>query len=152
MPSRPATGQVMDDTRSLTLDGLVEVAVPAGASATQLGAVASKLFYVRCRLAGGGYDAPPVLLGVRPNSAVALQSVPVVQTFPILAGVNALGPVPAPGQRTRLSLSLDEAIRIQSLQFSSRGRGPEIEGLNYKAASDVTAGQITLEIALIGAG
>src|SRR5262249_18267956 len=50
--ARPAVGQVWDDTRSLTLDGIVEVNLPAMARTT-LKPGEPALFYLRCRLATG---------------------------------------------------------------------------------------------------
>jgi hypothetical protein len=47
----PAEGEVADDTRSLTLDGLVEINLPASTVVVAHGAVATPLIYVRCRLA-----------------------------------------------------------------------------------------------------
>jgi len=41
---RPETGQVMDDTRSLTLDGIVEVCLPATRVKGQLGAAETPFF------------------------------------------------------------------------------------------------------------
>src|SRR5262249_53658731 len=51
MPGPPDPGQVVDDTRSLTLDGLVEVGVPPAKASTPVGGL--NLYYVRCRLVAG---------------------------------------------------------------------------------------------------
>lgn len=149
MPSRPGVGQVMDDTRSLTLDGLVELSVPASVAARQ-----DKLFYIRCRLLQGGYDAPPVLLDVRPNSVLARQSVRVWQTFPIAAGSQVQVPLPSPGQFTLLSISLDNQNRIQKLQFGPAGTpgGPDIAVLKFKSPTNSMPGEITLEMVVLGSG
>ncbi len=154
MPSRPAVGQIVDDTRSLTLDGLVELALPQAVPAAQLGEVASKLFYVRCRLLQGGYDALPILLDVRSNSVVAEQSVPAWQTLPIAAGVQAQGTAPKPGQHNQLVLSLDGQGQIKSLQFLDPGtlEAPNIAVLNYKPATMSVPGEITVEMTLLGTG
>jgi len=58
-PQRPDVGEIRDDTRALTLDGIVEINIPSTVVETVLGGVAEPLFYVRCRLMSGGLDAPP---------------------------------------------------------------------------------------------
>ena len=45
MPARPSTSEVVDDTRSLTLNGFVEVNLPASITQTSIGAVPDSLFY-----------------------------------------------------------------------------------------------------------
>lgn len=154
MPGSPAAGQVVDDTSSLTLDGLVEVALPVGAVPTQLGSVAVNLLYIRCRLVKGGFDAPPVLTSVRTSSVVARQSFPVVQTFTISKGVLVQGAAPAAGQRVRISLTLDAQGLgfIQSLQFLKGGSGPEVTVLKYQAPTNSADGEITMEMAWLGFG
>jgi hypothetical protein len=152
MPAHPAAGQVVDDTRSLTLDGLVELALPAGASPTKLGSVTDNLLYIRCRLAKGGFDVPPVLMSVRTNSVVARQSFPVFQTFTIARGAVVQGASPVPGQRIRFSLTLDGQGLIQSLQFLNGGSGPEVTVLKYQAPTNFAPGEITMEMAGLGFG
>lgn len=59
---------VIDDTRALTLSGGVRFAVPAdmGADQPQAGA-----WFIRCRLAEGGYECPPRLAQVALNACLA---------------------------------------------------------------------------------
>jgi hypothetical protein len=152
MPAHPSAGQVADDTRSLTLDGLVELALPASASTAQLGSVTDNLLYVRCRLVSGGFDAPPVLTSVRTNSVVARQAFPVFQTFTIPRTVMVQGAPPVAGQRVRFSLALDAQGRIQSLQFVNGGSGPEVMVLKYQAPTNLADGEITVEMAWLGFG
>lgn len=67
-------GEVGDETRSLTLDGRVVVAAPAGTAAARVGPVKESLHYLRCRLAGGSFDAPPTLAYVLVHGAAVEQA------------------------------------------------------------------------------
>lgn len=62
--------QVADETRALSLSGFVRFAAPVG---HQAGGVAHgpALFFVRCRLAGGGYECAPQLRHVAFNAVPA---------------------------------------------------------------------------------
>jgi hypothetical protein len=150
--ARPDIGQVMDDTRSLTLDGIVEVNLPSTMEPTALGqAAASQLFYLRARLASGAYDAPPLLLDLAPNGVAVEQAVPLAQTFTIAAGVTPAGPIPAPGETTRLRMELDDLGVVQTLLFDAAALNwPDLLVLDYQPPTGVTTGQITLDLALAG--
>ena len=67
-------GEVTDGTRSLTLDGRVVVKLPAGLASGRVGPVKTERFYLRCRLAGGAWDAAPALAHLAVNGAAADQS------------------------------------------------------------------------------
>jgi len=62
--------QVADETRALSLSGYVRLAAPVG---HQAGGVAAQpaLFFIRCRLAGGGYECAPRLMHVAFNAVPA---------------------------------------------------------------------------------
>jgi predicted phage baseplate assembly protein len=141
-----------DDTRSLTLDGIVDITVPAAIAATALGSVATPLFYVRCRVVSGAFDAIPVLLDIEVNASPAEQAVPVTTKFTIKAGVVPTGVAPSPGDSVQLTLSMDGQHVIQSLAFTS-GAGPMLRVWTYTAPG-ASAGEITLDVeeAGIGAG
>jgi hypothetical protein len=152
---RPATGQVMDDTRSLTLDGIVEVWLPATPVKEPLGDVEMPLFYIRCRLETGAYDALPILTHVIPNGIVAEQAVPVWQTFTIPTTVTPTGPAPTPGTMTRLQLQVNNSGVITTLAFFPPGEAPnhpDIGMLSYVAPNGALPGHITLELVLMGRG
>jgi predicted phage baseplate assembly protein len=151
--ARPQPGEVLDDTRALTLDGLVELNLPATATPRALGPVATPLTYVRARRATGQHDAPVALLGVAPNAVAVEQAAPAWQRFAIAAGVVPSGAAPAPGTATRLRFALDEADVIQQLTFQSPGPGyPEVTVLEYAAPTASTAGALALELVLVGRG
>jgi predicted phage baseplate assembly protein len=68
-----ATGQIDDDTRAFTLNGRVRVKLPA-AMAPVLRAGA-QIYYLRCRMTAGSYDATPLLANVAVNGVPAQQTV-----------------------------------------------------------------------------
>ena len=154
--ARPQVGQVMDDTSSLTLDGIVEVNLPATIVPTTLGEVSDPLFYLRCRLEAGAYDTPPMLMDVAPNGVVAEQAVAVFQTFAIGANVTPVNP-PAQvklGTTARLDLEVDTEGVIQALTFQLADTPGHIDVpvLDYLAPTGGVPGRITLELVLIGVG
>jgi hypothetical protein len=149
----PASGAVVDDTRSLTLDGSVVVTLPTPMAARALGAVSDPRFYLRCRPVAGRYDAAPTLLDTFGNAALAEQSWPLWQDFPIGAGVVPAGPVPAPGATTRLQLTLDGQGTITQLTFDPALAGaPDFTVLGYIAPTAATAGSLTLALVFLGSG
>ena len=149
----PAPGEVRDDTRALTLDGMIEINLPNALVATALGEVAQPLFYLRCRLAGGAHDAPPALLDIAPVSVAVEQAAPVAQSHVIAAGVIATGPAPAPGSTSRFTVVLDEGDVIRALAFDPPdSSAPAVTILAYEPASAAQAGRITWELACIGRG
>jgi hypothetical protein len=152
MPVRPNVGEVADDTRSLTLDGIVEVNVPTTIIRTTLGEVTTNLFYLRGTLTSGAYDAPPLLVDIAPNGVFAEQAVPVSQSFTVPAGVTPVGPAPTDGTITRLIMQLHASSTVKTLTFDPAAVGaPDVLVINYQAPSAVS-GQITLELTLVGIG
>jgi predicted phage baseplate assembly protein len=134
-----------DDTRSLTLDGIVELRAPAGVAAQDLGGVGPTLFYIRCRLVEGAFDAVPVLLDVAVNAVLVEQAVPATQRFVIRAGVT---PTP-PAASTRFTMTIDDRATIQSLDFTPT-TGPLARVLRYEPATATTTGEIILDLEFVG--
>ncbi len=154
MPARPATGQVVDDTRSLTLDGLVEVNLPASITQTALGAVSTPLYYLRVRLASGAYDAPVVLNAIQENAVEAVQRTPLWQQLTIPGTLLPLPTPPVPGQQISLQFVLAPDLTILTLatQFPATPGAPAFTFLNYVAPAAGNPGSITLEFAIAGIG
>jgi Baseplate J-like protein len=151
--ARPSAGQVADDTRALTLDGIVELNLPATMAQTKLGAVPDALFYLRVRLVRGSYDAPPVLVDLAPNAVRAEQAVPVSQSFKIPVGVVPNGTAPTPSTSTRLRMKLKDDGSIKALTFIPPGHAaPEVPVLSYTPPVGLTPGAITLRLVLVGIG
>ncbi len=153
-PARPLAGQVVDDTRSLTLDGLVEVNLPAGVSKTTLGSVAAPLFYLRARVARGAYDAPVVLNSVQPNAVSAVQRIPLWQQLTIAGTVLPLPLPPSPGAEISLQFTLAPDLTVQALstQFPPTSGAPQFRFLSYVAPAGGVAGSIAVEFAIAGIG
>lgn len=150
-PQSAAQGQVSDDTRSLTLDGIVEINVPAAVLAIALGSVTRSLFYIRCRMAGGAYDAVPTLSDLAVNAAPAEQSTIATETLLIRSGVVPTGPAPAVGSQSTLLFTVNVQNEIQSLSFGSVNGVPATIWA-YSAPSVSTAGQISFDLVLSGIG
>jgi hypothetical protein len=153
-PARPYPGEVVDDTRSLTLDGIVEMNLPPALIPAVLGQVSAPLYYLRCRLLSGTWDAPPMLVDVAPNSVLAEQSVPVWQSYPIAAGVAPGAPAPTPGLLVGFDAQLDGAETMQALNIYAAGSPdrPDVMVIDYQAPTSVSNGQITLAMILAGFG
>jgi len=159
--ARPLVGGVMDDTRSFTVDGIVEMNLPPAMVKTSVGSVATQLFYVRARLVAGAYDAPPTLIGVALNGVVAEQSTPAWQTFVIAPGVVPGGTPPTPPSpapefpvipAVPLNVTFDSAGVIQALSFGAPPSQPEIPVLDFAAPTVTDPGHLTAEIVLAGFG
>ncbi len=149
-----AVTPAVDDTRSLTLNGLVEVNMPASITRTAPGAVATPLYYLRARLASGAYDAPVVLTAVQPNAVAAVQRTPLWKQFTIAGTVLPLPAPPVAGQPVSLQFTVSADLTIQSLATQS----PPAAGqsaftfLNYVAPLGGNTGSITLELEVAGVG
>lgn len=154
--AQPAAGEVMDDTRSLTLDGIVEINLPATIVTTDLGKSGDvPRFYLRARLAEGAYDTPPQLIAIAANSVEAEQAVPAWQRFKIAAAVVPSGTAPTPGTTTRLNMQLNSDGIIKALAFfdaTTAPDNPDVMVLAYDAPTGAKEGQITLEMVIAGTG
>lgn len=154
MPARPAIGQVADDTRSLTLDGLVEVNLPASIAQTVLGAVTTPLFYLRARLASGAFDAPVVLERAFTNAVEIVQRVPLWESLTIAGNIPPLPSTPTAGTQISLQFTLSPALTIQALttQSTPAAGQPGFGFLNYVAPNSGNAGSLAMEFAIAGVG
>lgn len=154
LPARPSTGEVMDDTRSLTIDGAVEVNLPATITTTTLGSVATPLFYLRARLASGAYDAPVVLTGLLTNAVAAVERVSVTQQLAIATTVAPLATLPAPGDKVSLNFTISPFLILRSLSIQSppAAGAPAFEFLHYVAPTAANPGSLTMTFAVAGVG
>jgi hypothetical protein len=153
-PARPYPGEVMDDTRSLTLDGIVEINLPPALRPVALGQVATPLYYVRCRLGTGTWDTPPMLVDIAPNSVLAEQAIPVWSSYPIAPGIALSFPAPTPGAEIGFDMQLDSREIVQAFDVYPPGSGarPDVTVLAYQPPSGSNAGEITLGISFAGFG
>jgi hypothetical protein len=153
--SRPEVAQIMDDTRSLTLDGIVEINVPPSIAQRKIGEVDTPLFYLRVRLAAGAYDTLPMLIDVSANSVRAEQAVAVARTFTIPPGVTPAGPVPTAGETTRLEIQADAGGIISALTFFTPPDAPghpDVLVLSYEEPDGAAPGHVTLELDFVDVG
>jgi hypothetical protein len=154
MPARPAPGEVVDDTRSLTIDGLVEINLPASATQTALGAVAAPLYYVRVRLAEGAYDAPVVLSSIQPNAVTAAQRAILWRKLVLPAALPPLAPSPTVGQpaSARFTLGPDLSVQTLAIQQPPALGSPAFTVLEYTPPMGGAAGSITFDFEVLGLG
>lgn len=146
-------GEVCDDTRSCTLDGVVRLNLPPTIDKIVVGAVATPLFYLRCRLAEGAFDAPPQLVALLTNAVVAVQSVPAVQTLTLPPDTTVSGVVPSPGAATSIGIGRGADGAIDALTFAPPGPGaPAPHLLAFTAPTATQAGSVTLDIVHVGRG
>ena len=138
-------GTVDDDTRGLTLDGLVALRLPGDMSAASIGVVSAPRFYLRCRLERGAYDSAPVLRALTLNPVVVEQTSLALERFVIDGAVVPVGPLIV-GQRTKLHLDLDARGVVQQLEAGvADADAPELLVVDYDPPAGGAPGAITLD-------
>ena len=142
----PTVGELVDDTRALTLSGRVEIAAPQPMHARS--GAGGEWFLLRCRFAQGAYDEPPLLLDLALNGVEAVQSVPASVVWPIAADGTVVG-VPEPGHEVRLGVTLDQDDRIRQLDVTDAS-APAALLLGYEGPTGTEPGSLTVEAALVG--
>lgn len=156
--AQPGVGEVLDDTRALTLNGIVEFNLPDSLARGALGQVTESLFYLRCRLVAGSYDTPPLLTEIMTNGVFAEQAVPVSQRFEIAADAIVNGPEPDFGLPIHLDFTLDNDGVIQALTFLAPDAvpdHPDLHILDYSEPGDPTLetpGYLVIQAVLAGFG
>jgi hypothetical protein len=162
LPLDGAANQVEDNTRSFTLSGNVVFRLPAAMAGAQIGAAPGNLYYLRCRVAAGSYDAPPILLDAAFNGVAVEQAAPYGMEFIIDAVANITyapqGP-PKPGDVTPLTMALDTKTtadgrrRIVALNFGGDpAQDPSFLIYDYRAPAGGAAGLLAIEGAFLGFG
>jgi predicted phage baseplate assembly protein len=81
-----ALGVVTDQTRALSLSGPVQLGLTVALQPDPPQAPSAGRWWLRCRLAAGGFDCPPVLAGVAVNAVAAAHAATV--TGPEVLGVS----------------------------------------------------------------
>jgi hypothetical protein len=148
----PALAEVVDETRSLTLDGQVRLTLPVEPAARAVGGVADELVYVRCRLDSGRHDAAPVLVDVALNTVAAEQRTAARSRLTIARRTPPGGPDLTPGSTGRLSLTLDADGSVTEFAFGQDVQGPGVTVLDYVAADAENSARLTTTLALAGWG
>jgi hypothetical protein len=137
----PRSGEIVDETRALTLSGAVLIVAPEQQYARPT--ADGDRFRLRCRFVRGAYDAAPVLADVSPNGVEAEQSVPAAATWQIAPKATVVG-APPPGDEIRLGLALDGDGLISGLDVDE-AEAPAVHLFGYEAATADDPGSLTVE-------
>ncbi len=145
--------EAADGTRAFSLAGCVRLRPARPTRAVALGRSAQPRHWIRCRLAGGSFDAPPRVTAVLVNGIELVQAVPATTSWPIARGTVAAG-TPVPGQAAALHMTVREGtITALSVDSSAGPAGiPGVTVLAYTAASATAAGSLAIEGILAGIG
>ena len=148
--------EAVDETRCFTLDGAATFRAPSAMVRAQVGAVGAPLYYLRCRIDAGRYDAAPLLSDVRFNALRAVQKAKAASSFTIAADcaiVYASSGPPRPTDESCVRMRLDAAQRITQLDFTTgTDTDPQLTILDFVAPQDKSEGTLTLEAAFLGFG
>jgi hypothetical protein len=139
--------QADDDTRAFTLDGRVVLTIPDGLGARTLGPIAEPLLYIRCRVAAGEHDAPPVIRAIAANSVAIEQATPVWQRWTIAAAATITGTPPALGGESGLRLRFGAGGRLDAVTFDEEA--PRFTVLEFEKAPN-REGRLTIEASGLG--
>lgn len=146
-------GEIDDRTRALTLNGAVRITPRAAMEASVVGDDSKALYYLRCRVSEGRYDAAPLLRFVGLHAVRAEQRSLLRGTVPIAAAVKPpAGADPSVGATGALHLRLDAAEEAAELAFAPAGNGPRVLVLDYQAAGAGTKGSIMATLSRAGSG
>ena len=145
--------EAADDTRSLTLDGIVRLELPAAQVATAVGVVAAPLFWLRVRLVRGAFDEAPILQALLLNALEVVQQRPVLAKYTVAPGAAVSG-TPVPGTRQRLALEFAPAseLDLAAVTVSAAGTGNGVDAfvVDWKAPTAVAAGSLMVDFVCIG--
>jgi hypothetical protein len=134
--------EVADETRALTLDGLVVIRPKTNSLAREVGETRGDLHYLRCRRTHGMWDAAPTLVRVLVNAARAIQEEPLAETLMILPGA-AIPAGLAVGSGQHLQWSLDPQGRILTIAAATPDpTTPELRVFDVQAPTAVSEGRI----------
>lgn len=145
--------EAIDDTRSFTLSGSVELPWLRRAAAVSIGAIAKPLIYVRARLVNGSADTAPLMDRVFVNAVEVEQCAPSVEEWIVATGVIACGSPPLPGSFAWILLDFDISGKISSLEFTSESEGAIfVRVLAFQPATNANQGRLSIEAKRIGTG
>lgn len=148
--------EAVDETRCFTLDGAATFLAAEAMVRTQVGAVGTLLYYLRCRIDAGRYDAAPLLSDVRFNAVRAVQKVKAASSFTIAtdcAITYASSGPPRAMDESYVHMQLDAAQRITQLDFvKTRDTDPQFTILDFVAPKDKNEGTLTMAAAFLGFG
>jgi hypothetical protein len=154
-PLQIERGDVNDETRALTLNGRVSIKPSAPMAQAQLGQAPQSLYYLRVRIAAGGYDAPPALHRLDVNASLAEQATPdsVNALSWVIAGdATVEGRPPIAGQNTRFQFQLNGRGEISRLTFVEAREAPEFRALEFVSNAAGAPGRFSFEAVSLGQG
>jgi hypothetical protein len=148
-------GGIDDETRALTLNGRVLIKPSAPMAQGRIGESPQSLYYLRVRIAAGGYDAPPVLYHLDANASLAEQATPDsvnALSWVIAANATVEGRPPAAGQNARFKFQLNDKGEISHLAFVEGQEAPELRALEFALNTASVPGRFSVEATLLGQG
>src|SRR5262249_13444447 len=140
---------------ALTLNGRVLIRPSGPMAQGQFGHAPQPLYYLRARIATGGYDAPPVLFRLDVNASLAEQATPdLVNAFSwvIAATATVEGQRPRPGQNARFQFRLNDKGEIVQLAFVEVTEAPEFGTLEFARNTAGATGRFSVEAVSLGQG
>jgi hypothetical protein len=152
-PLDPQAGQVWDDSRGLSLNGRVVVRLPGEMASHLLGEPERLLYWLRCRIVEGAYDAPPSITSLAFNAVLVEQAANLgAQTWMIASDAEITGPEPQRGEPVGFSrLQFSSSGWIERLGFEP-GQSPGYRLLAYRPPQNGQPGQIVLQAETLDAG
>jgi hypothetical protein len=149
--------EVSDGTRAFTLNATVTIKVPGQMGAAKAGLNKQPLFYVRCRVSRGVYDAAPLLTSVSLNTVLAEQSIPLATELTIrkgvVAGVGSGAHSPTPWDQSSFVLELVDDEKISALEFVKLQHDlPAFRVLRFMEATNSDDGALSFEGVVLGRG
>jgi hypothetical protein len=155
-PLDPQKNEVVDATRSFTLDGTVTLRVPQPMAKEKIGSVSKDFYYVRCRFEAGRYDAAPAIEDVAFNGIEVQQAVAEWMSFVIdlnAAITYSAGGPPKPNDQTTVRMRLDDYKKITSLNFTGGSKDdPQFRVLDFVAPAAGKSGKLDIEGVFLGFG
>lgn len=146
------TGQVRDDTRALSLSGLVRVKIPYEMVVVDVSGDKNS-YYLRCRIVEGEYDTPPQIQRLFFNALQVEQAAPIGQTFVVAANAVIEGKLPSDGTAVALQVEFNETHAISRLRFLDPAQNePKFFLRHFKPPAGVETGQLDIELELLGIG
>ncbi len=154
-PLRTERGEVDDEARALTLNGRVLIKPSSPMAQGRIGEASQSLYYLRARIAAGGYDAPPVLRRLDVNASLAEQATPDstnALSWIIAAAATVEGRAPNAGQNARFKFRLNDKGEIDRLAFVEAPEAPELRALEFVANTAGAPGRFSVEATPLGRG
>ena len=151
-PLSEANAEIEDPTRSLSLEGMVRVAVPGPMGAVTVGTVSEMLYWLRCRFVSGAFDEAPVVIGPVENAGSVTQRVPFWGRLEVATG--AVMTAPPLGTPVTIDLALDDDGRVTRLEPAPDDGRPRVRVLEFSPPTATTPWLVTLaaEHPLTGSG